>query len=237
MVSAREEFERFWDKKSRAFENAFLDLARSRLSLGSDYQASVSKLAELIRHTLILSNLYARRRVLLEADRARRTSRFATQPVDVVPEVTFDEAIEDLVSREPRLARTWEEVSRLYSTEHVFAAVRSIDENMTARIQKALADVAEKGGSIHDAVRTFQEIAPWSRSYAETTYRTNLATAYTAGRIAQANDPEVRDAVPALVYEAMGDDRTRPNHAAADGLIAAADDPIWKRIHPPNGFN
>lgn len=236
MISGREEFERFWDKKSRAFENAFLDLARSRLALGADYQSSVSKLAELIRHTMILSNLYARRRVLLEADRMRRIARFATQPVDVVPDVTFDEAIEDLVSREPRLARTWEEVSRLYSTEHVFAAVRSIDENMTARIQKALADVTAKGGSINDAVRVFQEIAPWSRSYSEMVYRTNLSTAYNAGRMQQANDPEVKDAIPALVFESMDDDRTRPNHKAADGLIAAADDPIWKRYHPPAGY-
>jgi SPP1 gp7 family putative phage head morphogenesis protein len=173
----------------------------------------------------------------LEADAKRRAARFATQVVDVVPDVSFDEAIEDLVSREPRLAASSEELAKLYSTEHVFGAVRSIDENMTSRIQKALADVMQRGGSMDDAVAVFREVAPWSRSYSETVYRTNLSTAYNAGRFEQASDPEVKDAIPALVFESMDDDRTRPNHKAADGLIAAADDPIWKRLHAPLGYN
>ncbi len=29
----------------------------------------------------------------------------------------------------------------------------------------------------------------------------------------------------------------RPNHLAADGFVAAVDDPVWQQLTPPLGFN
>jgi SPP1 gp7 family putative phage head morphogenesis protein len=69
----------------------------------------------------------------------------------------------------------------------------------------------------------------------ETIYRTNLQTAYQAGRW-QAFDDNSSDR-PYLMYVAVMDDRTRPSHAEMNGQIFPADDPIWDTHYPPNGFN
>lgn len=42
---------------------------------------------------------------------------------------------------------------------------------------------------------------------------------------------------PYWEYKTVGDDRVRREHAALDGLILPADDPLWQRIYPPNGWN
>lgn len=236
IVDAQTELERFLVRKSHAFADAVTGLARARVGLGS-YDKAVSELAGLLRHTLTLSNLYGRRRMLLESDAVRRSARFATVIPDVIPDVTFDEAVNDLVSREPRLAASVEELSRLYSTEHVFGAVRSIDLTMTKRIQDALATFMREGVSQPEATQVMREITDWTRSYSELVYRNNLSTAYTQGRFEQAKDPDVSEIVPAMMYESLDDSDVRPNHRAASGMIAATDDPIWRTFQPPIGHN
>lgn len=42
-----------------------------------------------------------------------------------------------------------------------------------------------------------------------------------------------RDVFPALRYNAFEDSRTRPEHAALDGLTLPANDPFWKDHYPP----
>lgn len=44
------------------------------------------------------------------------------------------------------------------------------------------------------------------------------------------------DIFPTLEYVTVGDDRVRPDHAALDGLRRPVNDPIWKTIHPQNGW-
>jgi SPP1 gp7 family putative phage head morphogenesis protein len=75
-------------------------------------------------------------------------------------------------------------------------------------------------------------LTPWRL---KTIYQTNLQTAYSAGRYkAFADNVEAR---PYWQYTAVMDRRTRPTHAAMNGLVFAADDPFWDSFYPPNGFN
>lgn len=62
--------------------------------------------------------------------------------------------------------------------------------------------------------------------------RTRVAEARTSGALAAG-----RVAGAGLRFETMEDERVRDNHAAAEGLVAAARDPVWLAIAPPLGFN
>lgn len=66
-------------------------------------------------------------------------------------------------------------------------------------------------------------------------YDTNLRTSYAAGHW----EKVVKNAAtaPYLMYVAVDDDRTRPEHRAWNGLILRWDDPWWDTHYPPNGWN
>ena len=68
-----------------------------------------------------------------------------------------------------------------------------------------------------------------------TILRTNIQTAYSAGRYRRQR--ETIAALPYWRYSAVLDARTRPSHREMDGVVYRADHPIWRRIYPPNGFN
>ena len=77
-----------------------------------------------------------------------------------------------------------------------------------------------------------KRLTPWR---IETIYRTNMQSAYSVGRYEQMM--EVADSRPYWCYMAIMDGRTRPGHAAMNGMTYRYDDPIWSEWYPPNGFN
>lgn len=68
-----------------------------------------------------------------------------------------------------------------------------------------------------------------------TIYRTNMQSAYMAGRYQAL--AESTDSHPYWEYVAVMDARTRPSHAAMNGRVFRHDDPIWNTAWPPCGFN
>lgn len=68
----------------------------------------------------------------------------------------------------------------------------------------------------------------------ENIYRTNMQTAYSAGQY-QGYMANI-DSRPYWMYDAVGNHRTRPAHAAMDGLVYRYDDPFWATFYPPNGY-
>lgn len=96
-------------------------------------------------------------------------------------------------------------------------------------------------------LREFQEFAkerlesagwtPANPSHVETVYRTNVMSAYATGRVAQMRAPAVLAAMPYWQIRGVGDDRQRPTHKRANGVILPANHPFWKKAYPPFGYN
>lgn len=68
----------------------------------------------------------------------------------------------------------------------------------------------------------------------ETIFRTNLQSAYMAGRWQALW--EDRAARPVWTYSTVGDNRVRPRHKVLHGITLAATDPFWRYYFPPNGW-
>jgi len=74
--------------------------------------------------------------------------------------------------------------------------------------------------------------SPWRL---KTIYRTNIDVAYASGHYKAMMD-NIKDR-PYWMYNAVLDSKTRPSHSALHGKVFRADDPIWDKIYPPNGWN
>lgn len=216
---------------------------------------AIDRLAKVMASHQMQADVIGRTEVLKAADAFRRAGLALSKPAPAVqvsglPSVPFPEAVSDLLAREPRLARSAGEVARAYGERHAFAVAKSTQLKVTQRVQKAVARAMDRGvetESIYRAIRGVagqagEDMADWTRSYAETVWRTNMATAYSAGRFRQMADPAVAYAIGALMFagptdrESQGGD-ARDNHVAAVGLIGAPDDPGWQKIAPPLGYN
>jgi len=66
-------------------------------------------------------------------------------------------------------------------------------------------------------------------------YDVNLRTSYAAGHWAAIE--QTKRSAPYVMYSAILDGRTRPQHAAWNGKVLRADDAWWKTHTPPNGWN
>ncbi len=75
---------------------------------------------------------------------------------------------------------------------------------------------------------------PWR---VETIFRTNVQSAYSAGRWQQMQAPAVMAARPFRRYSAIFDQRECPICAELDGAVRPADDAWWRTHNPPMHFN
>ena len=154
--------------------------------------------------------------------------------------IPFLSALKDMLSRDPLLEGNYLELSQKYSKERVFGLVRSISLQMTKSIQDLVSETIEKGMSPSVAMMWIQkELAEDSAIYAENVFRTNMATAYNAGRFKQSADLG-KNIVAGLEFHATGgqrgDGNTRKNHALCHGLRAPVDSPLWDFFSPPLGY-
>lgn len=99
--------------------------------------------------------------------------------------------------------------------------------------------------SLHNAIEKGQSFSSWrdnldtsvleslSSARLETVYRTNVHTVYNQSTRFNASTSKV---TPYLMYSAVGDERTRPEHMKLDGTIKRADSIFWDKFTPPLGF-
>ena len=69
----------------------------------------------------------------------------------------------------------------------------------------------------------------------ETIFRTNMMSAYAVGQWEQIQAQKAE--APYLLYDAIDDGRTRPEHRALDGVVRKVDDAFWKTHTPPLAWN
>lgn len=205
----------------------------------AEVMAQTMGVGEVLGASLLLQNL-------------KRTAKFAAdEPTQtLLPRVTFEEALEDMVERAPvtirdAAERTAQRIAELYSEDKVMAFVRSAEESVTSEAQKfierALRDGVPEGEAGQRLAMQVNDIRKqsqaWSEGYARMVFRTNINTAISAGRFRQAQDPDIKEVAPAFRFDAVGDGDTRDNHDAADGIIMSVSNPEWRRIAPPLGYN
>lgn len=157
--------------------------------------------------------------------------------------LTFEQAIAWFRARVPMTPGAWRRlrgdarrqawtvsnVARLDVVTQVWRAMeRAIAEGRP--LEDFQRDVAEtlleqwKGTSINPAARL------------ETIFRTNVQSAYAAGRWQQMTDPDVLRARPYWQYDAVLDGRTTHLCRSLHGTILPADHDFWKTRYPPNHF-
>ncbi len=212
---------------------------------GSRMDDARLKVGDVVRETIGRSEVIG---ASLALEAATRGANFAAAS-PVLPRVTFIEAVEELAERIPvplqrAAGRTAEQIAQIYSEQNAIAFSRATERAVVDRAQSIIAQAVFEGTPEAEAVdklmrgsSTTPLTADWSRAYSQAAFRTNVNTGISAGRFRQARDPDVRQVIPALRFDAVGDADTRPNHMAADGVILAVDDPGWDEIAPPLGFN
>ena len=113
-------------------------------------------------------------------------------------------------------------------------AIEKVKEKLLKALEegKTLKEFIEELG--HEEViqkAGFSKTNPW---YWETVFRTNLHSAYNAGRIAQIK--RLGEKVKYLRYVAIDDNRTTEICKRLNGTTLPADDPFWETRIPPNHF-
>jgi len=107
-------------------------------------------------------------------------------------------------------------------------------------VQNALGKAITDGESLADfknRIGGIIEQQGWTGKKAwrvENIFRTNMQSAYMAGRFEQMK--RVAKARPYWKLVAVRDRRTRQTHLAVDGLVFPHDHPFWDTWYPPNGF-
>lgn len=121
-------------------------------------------------------------------------------------------------------------IMKRYKAWHAPTLAEDAAGNIENRVRQSFADGRDT------ALAVLEDVNDWTVAYADTVYRTNVASAYAAGEWQQSLTPDMIEINPAKMYAAVGDSDTRPNHDAANGLIAGVTDAIWDVFAPPMGF-
>lgn len=152
----------------------------------------------------------------------------------------WDEALEEYVRR--GIVKKTELRSLIASYKQRGREARSLMlDHVQTRVRELLASEIESGGTIGDftaALRSEEDvlgITTEDAPYLSTVFRTNVQSAYGAGRYRQIK--RNAETFPLVQYRTVGDARVRDEHAALDGMVFRVGSPEMERVSPPNGFN
>lgn len=209
-----------------------------RLTAAQESLADDSGLADMLFGPAIMAEMAGQLMVRAREDRSVKLK----QPVGAFMNLPWPEAVQEFLDRgiiqesefAPIMRERMEEaeaarallLQRLRDkTEEL--AVKALDEGRTLREFRA----------DFNALTDSLGVSPTKPSYVETVFRTNIQSAYGAGRFRAMTDPDIAEARPYVEYRTVGDSRVRDSHAALDRRVWKTTDPGWHDVMPPNGFN
>lgn len=204
----------------------------------------VRELSAPLREASVLAHLTGEYRARLRVSRLSG-KRLVVQPQDDVELSilgSFRAAIARLRKAMELPIRRLEQL-RDYYGEEVVAVLRGEGDE----INRVLTDVTDRaitqGRTVTQARQDLSRqlrtigLAETGTYRLETMFRTRGQMAYSAGRWEADHVPDVADLIWGYEYSAVGDNRTRPNHLAVDGVILPKEDDWWKRWWAPAGWN
>lgn len=114
--------------------------------------------------------------------------------------------------------------------------------NLVTEVHQAIDDAIANGTTLDDfkkrvGAKLAEEWGAPNARRVETIFRTNVQSAYNAGRWAEMNRPAVLAVRPFWKYVAILDGRTTATCAPLNGVIRRHDDDFWKEHFPPLHFN
>ncbi len=165
----------------------------------------------------------------------------AASPLDLADDgdyaaIPFDEAVKFMKSRVPLTKAEWSALEEQVRFRAFTVAALSAPDAIE-RIRKHVIVAVENGTSLSKfwTAAKAEDVAglgssPW---YWETVYRTNVQTAYNAGRATQImkSNPEY------LEFIGIEDSRQTAICAQRNGVVLPATHPFWKSNWPPLHFN
>lgn len=178
---------------------------------------------------------------LMGLDRSTRKMEFAEPTAEEIETLPYAEAVEYLRKRDVLNKVDYDRLSAQLKFR-AFTASRISDGALLKRINGELIKNIEAGNGLKDFLGMtktdvlskvgFGNAGGW---YWETVYRTNVQTAYNAGRMMGYE----RDKPLALELVVIDDARTTDycRQYAGKGFILPYDDPFWKSHIPPFHFN
>ena len=155
--------------------------------------------------------------------------------------MTMDEALEFFHGKVVLTAKEWLQLQK-EARKKAFTVSNVATLDIVQDIYDELARAIETGATakefrerINDYIdeQGYIGLTPYRT---DNIFRTNIQTAYNAGRYKQQMRPEITKHRPIWIYSAVNDSRTRPAHKALDGVARRYDDPFWDTFYPPNGY-
>lgn len=115
---------------------------------------------------------------------------------------------------------------------HAFTLAVDTEGIVLEKVQRIIAERMESGVGISSAPAVIDEVLeqagihPRNPQYAEAVFRTNYMDSVQTGIDEEKADPEVAEFFPVWRYSNPGDSRSRPEHAARNGLYYPASAPF-----------
>lgn len=129
-----------------------------------------------------------------------------------------------------------------YNTE-ALKILNGVSDHVESELRKTMIGLISEGAHVSEGIDVLNDkfdalgLTPMRDYQLETIFRTQSQLAYGAGRWMGDQDPDLKGAIWGYQYSAVGDARTRPTHAALDGVTLPKTDPFWSKFWPPNGWN